>query len=206
MKKYVIEFLGTFFLALAAAFTANPLAVGFMFLAIVIIGQPISGAYFNPAVVVAGLVRGTISWLQGAWYIVAQSLGAATACTWFYLCYGEPYLPTLSCGAVGMNALLELLLTSLFILVILTAAATAIKPWVAPYIGAAAGLTLCAAGFSGGVCNPAIAGAAALISQTTGFTDGVGNTILVKCFSLWVVAFWRHSFSIILNTEKSTKA
>ena len=57
MKKYTVEFIGTFFLALTIVLTVNgtagmmvPLAIGSILMVMIFAGGHISGAHYNPAV------------------------------------------------------------------------------------------------------------------------------------------------------------
>ena len=84
MNKYIIEFIGTFFLVLIIGLTQNPLAMGFGVIALVYMGAHISGAHYNPAVSIAMLIRSEIGfndfvkycktsdflWNLGSWWIL----------------------------------------------------------------------------------------------------------------------------------------
>ena len=67
MKKYLVEFVGTFFLVLTIGSTVMPpsdagalapLAIGAVLTAMVYAGAHVSGAHYNPAVTVAVFLRG----------------------------------------------------------------------------------------------------------------------------------------------------
>lgn len=192
MKRFVVECIGTFLLTLAVAFSANPLAVGFMFLAIVMLGHAISGAYYNPAVVLTGWLRGTLSLTQSAWYIAAQLLGAAAACALFYFSYGDLFLPPLIAPSLSISALLEFALTALFVVMIFFAARSATSQWAAPYIGLTAGLTLSSAGFVGALCNPAIALTSVGVAVAQGYTEGITDIIIVHVCCALVAGLLAH--------------
>lgn len=68
------EFLGTFFLVLTAALTADGLAVGAMLLAMVYMGDHVCGADYNPAVTVGVAIRMGVSWRE--YWKVAVTLAA----------------------------------------------------------------------------------------------------------------------------------
>ena len=66
MKKYITEFIGTFFLVLTIGLTVNavpvaPLAIGAALMVMIYAGGHISGGHYNPAVTLAVLIRGRIS-------------------------------------------------------------------------------------------------------------------------------------------------
>ena len=63
MKKYLTEFIGTFFLVLTIGLTVlplAPLAIGSALMVMVYMGGHISGAHYNPAVTLAVFMRGKI--------------------------------------------------------------------------------------------------------------------------------------------------
>ena len=86
-KKYLVEFIGTFFLVftvLNAVFygipgIAAPLAIGFVLMICVYAGGHISGGHYNPAVSFAAAIRGALEWKQLIPYWLFQLLGGAAA-------------------------------------------------------------------------------------------------------------------------------
>ena len=76
MSKYIIEFIGTFFLVITIGLSGNPIAIGAVLAAMVYMGGYISGAHFNPAVTLGMLVIGKIKPLRAFLYLVMQLLGA----------------------------------------------------------------------------------------------------------------------------------
>ena len=67
MRKYITEFIGTFFLVFTIGMTViggkgdfAPLAIGAALMVMVFAGGHISGAHYNPAVTLAVLIRGKI--------------------------------------------------------------------------------------------------------------------------------------------------
>src|SRR6478672_2050424 len=80
MKKYVAEFIGTFFLVLtvgctvipAASGVIAPLAIGSALMVMVYAGGHVSGGHFNPAVTLAVLVRGRITAAEAVPYWIVQ--------------------------------------------------------------------------------------------------------------------------------------
>src|SRR6185503_10587770 len=87
MKKYIVEFIGTFYLVLAVGHTVinggpgviPPLAIGAMLMVMIFAGGHISGAHYNPAVTLAVWLRGKCPTADVPGYIVAQLAGAAGA-------------------------------------------------------------------------------------------------------------------------------
>jgi aquaporin Z len=79
MGKYITEFIGTFFLVLIVALTAQPYVIGAVLMIMVFAGGHISGAHYNPAVTLAVLIRGKITPTDAVIYIIVQLAGAAAA-------------------------------------------------------------------------------------------------------------------------------
>ncbi len=84
MKKYLVEFIGTFFLTfvvssmkLGSVDTNMPAAIGMTLAAMIYAGGYISGAHYNPAVTIAVWLRGKCSTQDVPFYLAAQ-LAAAT--------------------------------------------------------------------------------------------------------------------------------
>ena len=64
MKKYITEFIGTFFLVLTVGMASTmgnmaPVAIGATLMVMVFAGGHISGGHYNPAVTLAVLMRGS---------------------------------------------------------------------------------------------------------------------------------------------------
>jgi aquaporin Z len=86
-KRYIAEFIGTFFLALAVCMTTfskvsadiQPIAIGMTLMAMIYSMGYMSGAHFNPAVTIGTWFRGRMDTKDAGIYIVAQLVGAAAA-------------------------------------------------------------------------------------------------------------------------------
>lgn len=87
LKKYIVEFIGTFFLVLTICMTSyskvsadlQPIAVGSMLMILVYSMGYLSGAQFNPAISLAVYLRGRINLKEMGFYWIAQILGAVAA-------------------------------------------------------------------------------------------------------------------------------
>jgi aquaporin Z len=81
MKKYLVEFIGTFFLVFTVGMAVRsgaqlaPLAIGASLMVMIFAGGHVSGAHFNPAVTLAVWIRGKCDTKDVIPYWVAQ-LGA----------------------------------------------------------------------------------------------------------------------------------
>jgi aquaporin Z len=82
MNKYLVEFLGTALLSFVVFATGNYLAIGAALAIAALLGGPISGGAFNPAIAVALLAAGKLPRNDLIPYIVAQIIGALVG---FYL-------------------------------------------------------------------------------------------------------------------------
>jgi aquaporin Z len=76
MNKYLVEFLGTLFIAFVVFATGNYLAIGAALAVAVMLGGVISGGAFNPAVTIALMYSGKLPRSDLIPYIVAQVAGA----------------------------------------------------------------------------------------------------------------------------------
>src|SRR5438067_12180834 len=98
MNKYIVEFIGTFFLVLtvgctgigAGAGVIAPLAIGAALMVMVFAGGHISGGHYNPAVTLGVLIRGKVKPADVVPYWIAQFLAATVAAvlTFKILCAG----------------------------------------------------------------------------------------------------------------------
>ncbi len=85
MKKYSVEFLGTFLFVLSiigilrGASITIPLYIGAALATLVYMGGPLSGAHYNPAVTFGIWLNKKISSEDAIKYVIAQLLGAIIA-------------------------------------------------------------------------------------------------------------------------------
>jgi aquaporin Z len=82
MNKYLVEFLGTMFLMYIILATGNWAAIGLGLAIPVLLGGPISGGAFNPAVAISLYAAGKLPKSDLIPYMVVEILGALAA---FYL-------------------------------------------------------------------------------------------------------------------------
>lgn len=168
MKKYIVEFIGTFFLVLAigcavippGAGALAPMAIGLALMVMVYAGAHISGAHFNPAVTVAVWIRGKCPPADILPYWAAQ-LAAAAAAAWVIHFFKQSGAAAPFPIGVKAALLAEFLFTFALAWVVLntgTSKGTAGNS----FYGLAIGMTVAAGAFavggiSGGVFNPAVA-------------------------------------------------
>ena len=82
MNKYLVEFLGTMFLMFVIFATGNWVAIGSSLAIVVLLGGPISGGAFNPAVAISLYSAGKLSKSDLIPYIIVEILGGLSA---FYI-------------------------------------------------------------------------------------------------------------------------
>lgn len=165
MNKYIVEFIGTFFLVLTIGLSAPalaPLAIGSMLMVMVYAGGHISGAHYNPAVTLAAVIRGRCSTQDAVPYIIAQVLAGLLGGMVAQMLRGMPE-GTPEPLAQPMHALAaEVLFTFALAYVVLNVATAKGTAGNSNY-GLAIGFTVLAGAYaagpiSRGAFNPAVAG------------------------------------------------
>ena len=171
MRKYLTEFIGTFFLVLTICCTVvggasmPPLAIGAVLMVMVYAGGHVSGAHYNPAVTLAVTLRGRCSLTDAVPYVVVQVIGAvAAALTAAFLLPADKIAmikPLNLSGTVPQALVAEALFTFALAYVVLNVA-TAKANANNSFYGLAIGFTVLAGAFSvggisGGAFNPAVA-------------------------------------------------
>lgn len=171
MNKYVVEFIGTFFLVFTignvvinpGAGDLAPIAIGSALMVMVFAGGHISGAHYNPAVTLAVFLRGKCDAKDVGPYMGAQTLAAVVAgLLVLYLKGPDAEITATDLQAVLPQALLvETLFTFALAFVVLNVA-TAKGTDGNSFYGLAIGFTVmtgafAVGGISGGAFNPAVA-------------------------------------------------
>ncbi len=188
-KKYLVEFIGTFFLIftvascslLGAQDVIAPLAIASALMVMVYAGGHISGGHYNPAVSLAAAIRGALPWKQFAPYIVSQILGGVVAVYTFLLMAGNSII-ALTPGNFSLKGLLiaEFLFTFALCYVVLLTATTK-RTQGNSYFGLAIGFTVLTGAFAvggtlcAGAFNPAVGVCAGLLG------------LIPWSFALWTI-------------------
>jgi len=184
MKKYLVEFIGTFFLVLTIGMVViasdvghfAPIAIGATLMVMIYAGGHVSGAHYNPAVTLAVWLRGRCALSDVPGYLVAQCLAAVAAAKLTLMFKGFPQVepvtivpyPGLLTEFIGTFALAYVVLN------VATAKATANNSFYGLAIGfSITGLAFALGGYSIGAFNPAVA--------IGGFVIG-----LVPASKLWI--------------------
>jgi aquaporin Z len=178
MKKYIVEFIGTFFFILTIGCTVigspigalAPLAIGSVLMVMVYAGGHISGGHFNPAVTLGVWLRGKCDSKDLAPYVISQSIGAVLAA--LVVRFFKAGIVITPLQPVALPVLLaEFLFTFALVYVVLNTA-TAKGTAGNSFYGLAIGFTVMVGAFSvgnmsGGVFNPAIALGLSLMGLST---------------------------------------
>ncbi len=168
MNKYLVEFIGTFFLVFTVGMTViepsagplAPLAFGSAMMVMVYAGSHISGGHYNPAVTLSVLIRGRIGGKDSINYMIFQVLAALAAA--FLVGFLKPDVELSPLNHDVLNSVVaEFLFTFALCFVVLntvTAKATEGNS----YYGLAIGFTVMVGAYSvgyisGGAFNPAVA-------------------------------------------------
>jgi len=182
MQKYVIEFIGTFFLTLTIALTVlagtelAPVAIGLVLMAMIYAGGPISWAHYNPAVTLGALCLKKLSSLEALYYVVFQVLGGLLAAVLAWFLMWTTFVPDFASTASLWQVLVtEIVFTFALAFTIYCVALPKKVSW-NDYFGLAIGVVLTAiifagGGISGAVYNPAV---------------GLGS-LLFEAMQWWVV-------------------
>ena len=170
MRKYVVEFIGTFFLV-CGAILGGAIGASLLLMVAIYAGGHISGAHYNPAVTVAMWIRRKIDLSESLAYWVAQFFGAAAAAVLLrYVFEKEGHaMCNIPDAEVTRAIIAEFLGTFLLAYVVLHVATTRGTSGNSFYGLAIAGTVLgCAMTFgqsSGGVFNPGVGVALGITSH-----------------------------------------
>jgi aquaporin Z len=182
MRKYLTEFIGTFFLVFTIGMTViapgagnlAPLVIGGVLMVMIYAGGHISGGHYNPAVTLGVFLRGRCAKSDVVPYWVFQLVGAALAALAVKALKDPNDIDALlSKGPMPLHAgpalLAEFLFTFALVYVVLNVATSKNTAGNSNY-GLAIGFTVLAGAFavggvSGGAFNPAVAVGACLMKM-----------------------------------------
>jgi len=169
MRKFITEFIGTFFLVFVIGMVVlggkgdfAPLAIGSTLMVMIFAGGHISGAHYNPAVTLAVLLRGKISVAEAIPYMIVQIIGSiAASFVVMYLMNEKIPDQVVEMASSTKGFVAELLGTFALAYVVLNVA-TAKGTSGNSFYGLAIGFTVLTmayalGGISGGAFNPAVA-------------------------------------------------
>jgi aquaporin Z len=181
MRKYIAEFIGTFFLVLTvgctviagAAGVIPPLAIGAALMVMVFAGGHISGGHFNPAVTLAVFIRGRCDAKDVLPYWIAQVVAGIVAALVAVFLVGKSGTP-MEIKSVPAAFVGEFLFTFALAYVVVNSA-TAKGTAGNSFYGLAIGMTVMVGAFSvgvisGGAFNPAVA-VGVVVMQLVKFSD-----------------------------------
>ncbi len=163
MRKYTVEFIGTFFLVCGAMLAGAP-GAALALMVMIYAGGHISGAHYNPAITIAMLMRRKITVTDVPGYILAQLAAAAFAAV--VIRYVFEATGIVDCDIVTNDGLLMKLVAefistfalSYVVLNVATTRGTSGNSYYGLAIAATVlGMAWIFGSFSGGVLNPAVA-------------------------------------------------
>ena len=167
MKKYLVEFIGTFFLVFTVGMAVRsgaalaPLAIGASLMVMIFAGGHVSGGHFNPAVTLAVFLRGKCDKSDVLPYWVAQfAAGLVAALIVNFLFRRSDFIVLMNHHSTLNSAIVEFLFTFALAWVVLNVA-TAKGTAGNSFYGLAIGMTVmtgavAVGGVSGGAFNPAV--------------------------------------------------
>jgi aquaporin Z len=167
MKKYIVEFIGTFFLVFTVGIAVRqnvafaPFAIGSVLMVMIFSGGHISGGHFNPAVTLAAFLRGRCDKKDVLPYWVAQFLAAVVAALIVnYVLQGRVDPSIVAARPTIKSFIVEFLFTFALAWVVLNVA-TSKGTMGNSFYGLAIGATvlvgaITVGGISGGAFNPAV--------------------------------------------------
>ena len=168
MNKYIVEFIGTFFLVFTVGMVVlepgagnlAPVAIGSVLAVMIYAGGHISGAHYNPAVTLAVWMRGKCDTKDVFPYMAAQAVAGVVA-AFLALFLKENPVVTAATPKVLPALLAEFVFTFALCFVVLNVA-TARGTEGNSYFGFAIGFTVLVGAYavgsiSGGAFNPAVA-------------------------------------------------
>lgn len=167
MKKYVVEFIGTFFLVFTVGIAVRqgapfaPFAIGSILMVMIFAGGHISGGHFNPAVTLAAFLRGRCDKQDVLPYWIAQfAAGVVAALLVNFLLTGRVDPAVVATHPTIESFIVEFLFTFALCWVVLNTA-TAKGTMGNSFYGLAIGFTvlvgaITVGGISGGAFNPAV--------------------------------------------------
>lgn len=203
MKKYLVEFIGTFLLALTILLTGNPLAIGAVLAVMVYTGGDISGGHYNPAVSIAAVIRKKLTIKELPMYVLMQILGAIAGAVIGLVIIQKP-IGALSPTNIASASLVELLFTFALVYTVLSVATRKEvegNQYFGLAIGGMLGVGILAGNqISGAFYNPAMLIGNQLISLFTG--KGLQITGIVYLLSQILGALIASALFIIIGKEK----
>jgi len=168
MKKYLVEFIGTFFLVLTIGMSVidpgigsfAPLAIGSALMIMVYAGGHVSGGHYNPAVTLAVWLRGSCPAADVLPYWISQIAGALAASALALYLKGNPAVTPQEINVV--HALVAEFVGTFALAYVVLNVATAKRTAGNSNYGLAIGFTVMVmafalGGISGGAFNPAVA-------------------------------------------------
>jgi aquaporin Z len=210
-RKWIVEFIGTFFLVYVVGCVSlqehvllGPLAIGASLMVMIFAGGHISGGHYNPAVTLGVWIRGACGTVEASLYLVAQVIGALVASIAVAFLLGHGSSPAASTVTAAQVMLAEALGTFALVYTVLNVA-TAPATSGNSFYGLAIGFTVFAQAVavgkvSGAAFNPAVAIGVAVLGLAN------GANLWMYWLSEFLGAGVAAGFFLLLNREKPHEA
>jgi aquaporin Z len=168
MRRYITEFIGTFFLVMVIGLAVRggagnmaPVAIGAVLMTMIYAGAHVSGAHYNPAVSFAILIRKRVAVTEALIFVVFQVAAAIVAGLVVNYFLGDAAAAPQP-NADAVKALLAEVTGTFALVYVILNVATASANTGNNYYGLAIGFTVASMAyalgpFSGGAFNPAVA-------------------------------------------------
>ncbi|MDO8540798.1 MAG: aquaporin [Opitutaceae bacterium] len=167
MKKYLVEFIGTFFLVFTVGLVVRqsaplaPIAIGSVLMVMIFAGGHISGGHFNPGVTLAAFLRGRCDRKDLLPYWAAQFLAGLAAALLVNLVLRGRINPAIAAFHPTIASVIVEFLFSFALAWVVLNVATAKATMGNSFYGLAIGFTvlvgaITVGGISGGAFNPAV--------------------------------------------------
>jgi aquaporin Z len=167
MKKYIVEFIGTFFLVFTVGLVLRqnaplaPIAIGSVLMVMIFAGGHISGGHFNPAVTLAAFLRGRCERRDVLPYWLSQFVAGVCAALLVNVVLNGRVDPSAVATHPTLNSFIVEFLFTFALAWVMLNVATSKNTMGNSFYGLAIGFTvlvgaITVGGISGGAFNPAV--------------------------------------------------
>jgi aquaporin Z len=167
MKKYIVEFIGTFFLVFTVGLVVRqnaplaPIAIGSVLMVMIFAGGHISGGHFNPAVTLAAFLRGRCERRDVLPYWLSQFVAGVCAALLVNVVLNGRVDPSAVATHPTLNSFIVEFLFTFALAWVMLNVATSKNTMGNSFYGLAIGFTvlvgaITVGGISGGAFNPAV--------------------------------------------------
>ena len=211
LRKWIVEFIGTFFLVYVVGCVSlqehvllGPLAIGASLMVMIFAGGHLSGGHYNPAVTLGVWIRGACGPVEASFYLAAQVIGAIVASIAVAFLLGHGSSPAASTVSAAQVMLAEGLGTFALVYTVLNVA-TAPATSGNSFYGLAIGFTVFAQAVAVGKISGALSTQPSLLAfRCWGWRTGrISGCIGLASF--WVPVSQRFSSSFLIGKNHTKR-